>query len=250
MTYDSAYDHGEIYDAVNNGFVQDIHFYIQELGAQRLRVLELACGTGRVTLPLIRAGHQVTAVDISGPMLKTFAQKIESEGLKVEALVEADLSKYQPEGDFDAILIPYKALQHIHRLTDLQTTLATAKDHLRPGGRLFIDVFNPDLNLLTRPADKLNYGFKYTAQTGEVIQIFERNVYDSATQVNAIEWNHVNSEGKTVFSSELKMRMFFPQELRGLLHAAGFVIERDLGDYNGTPFSSASWHQILVSGRK
>ena len=82
--------------------------------------------------------------------------------------------------------------------------------------------------------------------TGEPVSVTETSAYDTATQINHIQW-HWRFAGGRETVSDLPMRVYFPQELDALLCCAGFTVEEKYGDYDLSPFTSASQKQIIVA---
>src|SRR6185503_19336819 len=101
-------------------------------------VLELGCGTGRVTLPLARAGANVIGVDLSAPMLN----RVRRTRLGRRArLVRGDIRALPfPSNQFSLVAAPYGILQSLLREADLSATLRAVHDVLTPGGRLVMEL--------------------------------------------------------------------------------------------------------------
>lgn len=129
---------GEGYEE-NNG---DITHYLKLLGNKNIYVLELACGTGRITIPLLSAGVHVTGLDLSNEMLQIARQKAETLGVAVE-LVHADACEFSLKRKFDAIFMAYNSISLIPngRIYDLVNQVRT---HLVPGGMFIFDLVRTD----------------------------------------------------------------------------------------------------------
>ena len=110
-------------------------------------ILELGCGTGRVLLPLAKASHTVTGVDISPALLDLARQKLRSTHHAARiTLIEADLRTFDlPQKAFAFAFCTSNTLMHLTTQADQLAVLRNAHRHLAPGGLLFIDLFNPDL---------------------------------------------------------------------------------------------------------
>lgn len=123
----SAYAHvADFYDV----FVQttlDIPFFVAEAGKTRGRILELMAGTVRVTLPLLKAGAQVTAVDNSAEMLTILREKLSQEGLSAD-VYEMDVRHLAFDEPFDLVLIPFHAFAELPTADDQRQTLEGMRD--------------------------------------------------------------------------------------------------------------------------
>lgn len=145
---------GELYDAWCAEVVEDVPFYLdlahalaRELGRERIDILELGGGSGRIGVPLAQAGHRVTAIDASGAQLERFAQRLHSAGAEAEqrtALVRGDMRELEQHVlpvSADLVLAPFRGMLHVTPERD--EVLAAIHRVLRPGGAFAFDVFHP-----------------------------------------------------------------------------------------------------------
>ena len=240
------YFDGKHYDQMYKGFVQDIPFWISQVKKVGGPVLELACGTGRVAIPLAKEGFQVTGIDISDSMLAEARRKSSEEGEFVE-WVKADIRDFELGKKFLLIIFPFNALCHLLEVEDLETCLSCVRRHLIPSGRFIIDVFNPRLDILLRnPEERYPHSEYLDPDSRGMIKVTENNVYDSSSQVNFIKLYYKLHGLAEETIRELNMRIYFPQELDVLLRYNGFKIEAKLGDYDETPFTSESPKQLII----
>lgn len=243
---DDIYWDGRHYDLQHEGFVEDIPFYLEQAKQYGDPVLELACGTGRITIPLAAEGIDIVGLDVSGRMLAHASKKAAERGVRVK-WVEADCRHFTLGKRFNLIFLPFNSVAHLHDLASIEACFACVKEHLRPAGRFIIDIFNPRLDILLRdPSERYPVG-EYTDPDGRGrVVITENNVYDPATQVNRIKWySRVGDAGQETVA-ELNMRILFPQELDALLTYNGFDVESKYGDFDKSPFRSDSVKQIPV----
>ena len=137
-----------LYDAFP--FSADVPLYQELAATQGGRVLEIACGSGRVLVPLAAAGATVTGLDASPHMLALARAKLEAAGPHVAArarLVEGDMRAFQVAGPFDLAIIAVKSLAYLTSRADQQRALAAVAAHLRPGGLLALDLHAPRAGL-------------------------------------------------------------------------------------------------------
>ena len=138
----------ETYDAgmgAEADAMQDTQFYLElarETAAQGRAVLEIACGTGRVILPIAREGIEVVGLDNAAAMLNIARRKAASDGVEV-SWVEADMRDFDLARRFGLVIIPYRSFLHLLTDTDQQSCLAAVLRHLEPGGRFALNFFAP-----------------------------------------------------------------------------------------------------------
>ncbi|OGS07558.1 MAG: hypothetical protein A2270_09850 [Elusimicrobia bacterium RIFOXYA12_FULL_51_18] len=234
-----------LYDAEDKQSQNDLSFYLAAAKKARGPVLELACGTGRLTLALARAGINIAGLDVSQAMLEQARKKAVKEGLKAD-LIRGDARSFRLKRKFKLIFIPFNSMQHLSDLSSLERFFASVRAHLAPGGRFMLDVFNPHPHYLVRDSEERLPVSCYKDPRGkEQILVEEQYSYDRAAQVSRITWHYIRGR-KRFASKRLNMRCFFPQELDALLRYNGFKILKKYGDFNLEPFTGASSKQIVI----
>ena len=132
----------DIYDFyVNVDF--DASFFINETENYEGEVLELMCGTGRVSIPLLKAGRKMTCVDYSKGMLNSFKKKINNKDYSVD-LVEMDVTNLRLDKQFGLIILPFHSLSEILTKEKQQEALKCISDHLETGGTFILTLQNPE----------------------------------------------------------------------------------------------------------
>jgi SAM-dependent methyltransferase len=240
------YSDGRHYDHQNKDFTQDIPFYLRQIEKYGDPVLELACGTGRITIPIAEEGFRVTGLDVSEPMLSHAKRKAIEKGLDIE-WVKADCRNFKLNKKFSLIFFPFNSIAHLHDLASLEACLSCVKEHLTSQGRFIIDIFNPSLDILVRDPTRRYPVAEYPDPDGRgTVVITGNNVYDTASQVNRIKWYYNIGDGSKEFVVENNMRILYPQELDALLHYNGFTIEAKFGSYDEMPFESTLPRQLVI----
>ena len=238
------YSNGRRYD-LKTDFKDDIPFYLHQIDKYGDPVLELMCGTGRLTIPIAEKGVNVVGVDASEQMLNHAKSKASEKGLDIQWVL-GDVRDFKLEKLFNMIFIPINSITHLHDWESLEACFRCVKEHLTPAGCFIIDVFSPSLKMLMRDSNNRYPVARYEdPDSGDKVIVTENNVYDDASQINHIKWYHQigDCEEQVV---ENNMRILFPQELDALLHYNGFVIEHKFGNYDQSPFDSASPKQLVV----
>jgi ubiquinone/menaquinone biosynthesis C-methylase UbiE len=240
----SLYRNGQVYDAMNDALVADTQFYLEELKNERGEVLELACGTGRMTCALAKTGKSMTGVDLSETMLETARQKSSSMNLKIDWHL-GNMTNFNLNKKFDVIFVGYNSVHHILTNQDLKSFLESVKNHLKPNGRFLFDIFNPSLELLNRKNIRSEMDDYVDPDTKDPIFVTEENWYDAATQINHITYFYSKKDHPDFHSHPLKMRCYFPQEIDALLNYNGFEIIKKFGSFKKDAFVSHSMKQIF-----
>ena len=240
---DLVYD-GNIYDGMNTNLA-DLQFYKRWLPKNKnARILELCCGTGRLTIPIAKEGYNICGVDFTASMLEQAKVKASQAKLNVE-FIEADIRTLNLQEKFDLIFIPFNSIHHLYENEDLFKAFNEVKNHLKAEGLFLIDCFNPSINFIVEGERGLKEIAKYRTKDGRGVSIKEIMKYESKTQINRIEWHYfINGEFDSI--QNLDMRMFFPQELDAYLKWAGFNVIHKFGDFEEKPFSNDSVKQIFV----
>jgi SAM-dependent methyltransferase len=244
----ALYASGAHYDAHHRHYREDVPFYRRLAREWGDPVLELACGTGRLTLQLAEDGRRITGLDVSPSMLEQARLKARARGLDVE-LVAGDCREFDLGTRFRLIFIPFNSFSHLHDRDAIEACLDCARRHLEPDGRFLVDVFNPSLDILRRDPDRRYKVIEYPdPDGGGTVVVTESNTYDAATQINRIRWYY--HLGESMWVVENNMRIFYPEELWTLLEAAGFRIDRRWGDYERSPFGPDSPKQLVLVAQR
>lgn len=240
---DLIYD-GDIYDGMNTG-LDDLAFYTKWMPQDKnARILELCCGTGRLTIPLAKDGLNICGVDHSSSMLRKAKIKAAKEGLNIE-FIEADIRTLDLPEKYDLIFIPFNSIHHLYKNDDLFKTLTVVKNHLNEGGRFILDCFNPNIEFIVNGQKEPQEITKHTLDDGRKILIKQVMRYESETQINRIEWQYfINGAFDSI--QNLDMRMFFPQELNTYLKWNGFSITHKFGGFGEEAFNDHSEKQIFI----
>jgi SAM-dependent methyltransferase len=233
-----------IYDGLNT-FLSDLPFYKKWLpGNKDAKILELCCGTGRLTLPIAKEGYNISGVDYTISMLEQAKVKAFEAGLKVD-FIEADIRTLDLPEKYDLIFIPFNSVHHLYQNDDLFKAFNVVRKHLKTGGLFLLDCYNPNIHYIIEGEKELREIAEYTTNDGRRVLIKQVMRYENSTQINRIEW-HYFINGKFDSIQNLDMRMFFPQELDGYLRWMGFSIIHKFGSFEEEPFYDHSEKQVFV----
>ena len=266
MSYDLGefYQRADDYDLEYQGqSEEDVPFWCEVIRHHTAQhVLELACGTGRIGLELVRGldGLQVEGLDISPEMLAAYRHKLEGEPEAIQqriTLHEGDMCHYQLEnkGLFDLIFLPFNSITHLHDIGQQLDMFRQTYDHLAPDGRFIVDTFIPDIDYLSDALNRPSHVYMEDEVEDPkhefTMLLYSSRKYDPFEQLQQLVWTREKffSTGKNErYLTRLAMHVFFPRELQLLFVASGFSIETIYGDYDGKPFGRGM-RQIVV-GRK
>ncbi len=238
------YDHPALYDALLPVGAH-LPYYAELAGRASGGILELACGTGQLTVPLASAGFQVTGLDLSEPMLTVARQRAAARHVSVEHVL-GDMRAFDLGRRFALIFIARNSLLHLHSPKDLLAAFAMVRRHLEPGGIFAFDIFNPSVRLLARPPNQRFPVMQVETESFGTLSVEQTSEYDAARQVNVGSW-YVSAPGRPdAWVLSLALRSIFPQELPLLLAAGGFHLQSREGDVDHTPFDSSSRSQVCL----
>ncbi len=244
------YINGKHYDNMikSRNAYESIPFYVKQVKKYGGPILELACGTGRITIPIAKKGISIVGLDFSVKMLEQAKRNSIGNNVEIE-WIEADMTNYSLSRKFSVILMPAAAMNWVLENKDIEKCLTCIKDHLNQDGIFIFNVFNPNLDILKRDPSKKYDISKYPNPDGKgIVVVTESNYYDKATQINHIT-SYYNINSKEIIK-KLKLRMFFPQELDALLNYNGFKIDHKYGSFVEEPFNSDSNWQIVICHKK
>lgn len=237
------YHHAEHYERMfGPGAVEFWQAQAQRYGDP---ILELGCGTGKLSIPLAQSGYRVTGLDLSEALVK-YAQQKASE---VE-WVQADMRNFELNQHFKLIMLPSNNIGHLHSRGDVEACLAAVHRHLLPEGRLIIDVFVPSLPLLQRSPQERYPLANYADPAGQGrVNVSACSAYEAHTQIMRTQ-TLTEIPGQTPLKGQLDLKMYFPAELEALLHYNGFEIEARYGSHQQTPLQADSAYQLLVCSKR
>jgi 2-polyprenyl-3-methyl-5-hydroxy-6-metoxy-1,4-benzoquinol methylase len=238
------YEDAAFYDAEFAERAHEIPFYVERALRAGGPVLELACGTGRLTLPIAAAGVPIVGVDLVPSMIERARQKASAAGLMVDWHV-ADMRALGLGRTFRMAFIATNALQHLHDAASLEAFFLRAREHLEPGGTLIVDVFNPSVAKLARHIDQRRPHKAFVLPDGRSVAVDVGSEYLAELQLLHFELRYRVHE-QLIRTKDVHMRCLFPEELLALCRAGGFEPVERFGDYDQSPFCADSPKQIVV----
>jgi len=258
----------DVYDMEYEGASNhDAHFFARLLARTRpRRVLELACGSGRVTFAIASAlpMAEIVGVDSSIDMLRKAAAVRNAAEPSVRervSLVEGDMRNWPGTGDaFDAVVITCCSVSHLMTLDDRRQTWATAFRLLRPGGVFILDVGVPDLVTLAeaqsaRPRASVVLDIDAIRGTlGDEARLLRCTATTYAPHLQRADVRLLYDRfGQRALAERLvadfASHVYFPAELELLCVSTGFKIAQQYGDYQFVPVDRISQYVVTVARR-
>ena len=237
----------------------DIDFYVDLARDSKGPVLEVGCGTGRVLLPIARAGVEITGLDLSSGMLEICRRKLADEPRAVQERVtlhEGDMRDFDLVRAFALATTPFRAFQHLETTEEQLSCLAAIHRHLLPGGRLVLDLFNPSLPFLTEEARLEEWGDEpdlLMADGRKVrrrMRIARRDWFNQIQDSEIIYYvTHPDGREERLVHS-FPMRYIFRYEAEHLLARAGFEVEALHADFDKSPYGSKYPGELIFVARR
>jgi SAM-dependent methyltransferase len=204
-----------------------------------------------VTIPLVRDGHRVVALDQSPAMLNKLRERVAAlpQAARDRAeVVAGDLCTFELRRKFDLVIAAFNVFEHLYTRGEVDACLRRVLAHLAPGGALAFDVQLPDLAWLIRDPTKRWAKTRFKdPSTGRAVFYSTNHDYDPVGQIALIRiyYDPVDGGpgGRVV---KLSQRKFFPAELEALVAHAGLTVRERYGDFSFGPLDAGSDSQILV----
>jgi len=245
------YADAALYDHLYRRRREDVRWYAALAKARGGPVLELGCGSGRVSLAIARQGVAVVGVDLSRAMI----ERAEAGRAKLPAKTRG-LATFQA-GDFRALRVgrrfplvvaPFNALQHLYDRGEWEAVLAGVRRHLAPHGRFVFDVLLPDPIVQARnPARRFSKTRLLHPTTRRPFVYTEGFVHERQRQLLVIyQWLDDLADPPRRRVVPIAHRQMYPLELEALLHYNGLRIVERFGGFRGEAPSEASESQVLV----
>jgi SAM-dependent methyltransferase len=241
------------YDLTHADLTADLALILALAKAANGPVLELGCGSGRILLPLARAGHTVTGVDHSAAMLARARERLSQASETIQqrvTLIEADMATVDLAQEFALVIIPYNTFMHLDSAQALKV-LRRVRQCLAGDGRLFIDLINP-FAIANTPDDQLLSleNCLVDPDTGDVILHMAGNRLDTAGQTLQITWIYdVSPAAGGPVERAIAQGVYhyrYPHQMELLLQETGFKIESMSGDYDQSPFTEESERLLII----
>lgn len=245
--YDGAY--GAMNDLV------DAPFYLELARRSGGPVLEIGCGTGRVLLPIARAGVEIHGVDNSGPMLEILKENLRREPPGVRDRVSlhvGDMRDFRLNRKFSLVTIPFRPMQLMYTVPDQLRALTSAAAHLADGGTLAFDVFYPKFDRLHLHIGEEQLEAEWSSPSSPdtiIRRYYRKDPVDKIHQTYALTFifrSYRNGQLISEESEPLIMSYYTYPHLRALFLLAGLEVIAEYGSFDKTPLDNNAQEMIFL----
>ena len=258
VAFESLYDNfiADYYDAspIVTGR-RDIDFYVNAAKEFGHPVLELGCGSGRVTIAVAQAGFTITGMDLSPKMLAKAEEKIaklpESARTAVN-FVQGNMTNFDLGALFRLVIIPFRPFQHLLDVQQQLECLQRVRKHLETGGHLILDFFQTDARRMHDPEFlQERLVAEYAMPDGRKVRLSERvTAFHRAEQLNDVEMiyrvTHLDGREERLVMA-FPFRYFFRYEVAHVLARCGFSVQSTYGDFDRSRLQDRSPEMIFVA---
>ncbi len=249
-------DYSEYYDYDYPPNEEEIQYYIEYAKTTGGPILELGCGTGRILIPIAKAGFDINGIDISENMLNVAKKKIKARRLSPHVtLTCSDMANFElPQKNFSMVFAAARSFMHLFTQDKQIACLNAVNRHMRPNGLLLLDLYSPNFKRLSQPAEsEYRVHREFNLPNGNLV-VHKRRFLgtDQLNQVNSEEilFEEYGEGGSRIRTKKARMdtRYTFRFELQLLLERAGFEVQALFRDYRKAPYDGTG--ELLVVARK
>lgn len=251
-TYEQSskfYDYGNLREAVEG----DIEFYM-ELIPSDASVLEVGCGTGRVSIPLAQRGNHIDGVDLSESMLSVFETKLSqnpdiTDKIKLHLL---DMTDFNLEITFNWIIFPFRSFQCLDSEDKRKKCLLCVKNHMNTESRAILTFFNPKQEIIGNWGKKNILDYEgIDENTGRFVKRYQDHDWiDKERQVLSAKFRFEIYENDVLVDTvpdRLEIGYLFPEQCQKMFEETGFEIVHSYSDYQKNPIvENEQKEQIFV----
>lgn len=245
-------DFSHFYDIYVGDWLDDLPFYLEYAKRATGPILEVGTGSGRLTIPLARAGVEVTALDSSSSMLAKLEARLKSESKHVQdriSIVCTNAQMMELPKQYELIIVPFYTFNYFLTAEEQTAVLRRLLSHLSQTGQVLLDVFVPHKRIKDCPTEPVLRVDTLDPQSGCKIRGW--NAYRMDTQDQLEIRRHifeVTSPDGTVSKREFtsQRRYFFKSELERLFSKHGFRIEAVFEGYEKCPATDGSEQLMFV----
>ncbi|WP_313804991.1 class I SAM-dependent methyltransferase [Cytobacillus sp.] len=243
------YDDPKGYDSENEMYKEDIPFLMKWAAKTDGIIIDLACGTGRVTIPLANKGYKLIGVDIHKGMLAEAKRKAENLHLPIE-WIEQDCTNLHLNIKSNLIYTVGNSFQHFLSNKEQDGLLESVNRHLKLGGIFIFGTRFPSVEELLQPSTEEYWKTYIDKETKNTVDVYTISDYDPLAQVQHYITirREKNIEGLMIGEKKtnIRLRYVFPREMERLLSAHGFEIVSVYQDWNKTPITAKSTEMVYV----
>ncbi|MDJ0575113.1 MAG: methyltransferase domain-containing protein [Xenococcaceae cyanobacterium MO_234.B1] len=210
------------------------------LGRTSGTVLDLCCGPGRYSVPLKKAGFEITGVDLQ-PFLLGKAREYASRQNATIELVEEDMRNFKRAQAFDMVLNMYSSFGYFSDFEEDLRVLENAYFSLKPGGQILLELRGKEVHAM-----RFTETVSSAMANGDLV--FHRTKTNDDWTRSITTWVYVR--GQQVETWEVVLNLYSGAELRNLLEAVGFTEVRLYGHLKGSPYNHTAQRLVAVAKKQ
>jgi len=223
----------------------DIEFWKSLFIYPDTNILELAAGTGRLAVPLIREGINYTGLELSNEYVQYANLKFQFS----DPIILGDMRDFNLNKKYDFIFIGFNSFLHLLSKNEAIQCLRSIKNHMHSNSKLYIDIFMPDASSLYRSSSDILTVMEFMdSQQKCTSTIEEFFCYDNKREVASINWQYKNQENIYYKKFDFQMKIYPSNTMNRILVDNGFDVYNLWGSYDRSPLEEGSLLQIYELG--
>lgn len=240
--YDIIYDKRQDSDG--------IEFYKSQIRDTEGLVLEMACGTGRMYIPLLEEfGERIHGLDISEGMLEKTREKCATNDLE-PTLYQGDSSKISLENTYDLVYYPFSSLQHLRGIKDQKETFQNCYNHLNEGGLFIFDLPVPSFEYVEDNYEVLQQESVWRGDTEYLIEFYSEITNEFKMECDMMQ-RVINADTQEImFQTTFELTLLPKEQVELLLESTGFTEYSIYGDFEQTEFDDSEHSRMVFVAEK
>ena len=254
MTLQNAEEYKDpiLYDEENDRYKAEVPFLAKWAKEKGGTIIELACGTGRVTIPLAQEGYRMMGVDIHPGMLEQAREK--SRGLQCQIeWIEQDCMQLELNTKSKMIFSIGNSFQHFLTNDAQDSLLQSVYHHLEKDGVFIFDTRFPIAEELLQPETEEYWKTYRDEKKNSDVDVFTISKYDAFTQLQHYttirKYKEKAGQQTDEIRTNISLRYVYPKEMERLLDSNGFGIKAVFQDWQETP-AGPNCHQLVYIAEK
>jgi SAM-dependent methyltransferase len=237
------------YDLIYRSFKEDVAFYRSVAASTEGALCDLACGTGRVTLPLAEAfpERRVYGVDSEAAQLRRGRRLAGDRAIKNVYWIQGSMAEVTPPERCGYAFCALHSLEHLTEEDELERFFEHLRERVLTLGGLFAFALHlPDPSYLVRDPEELRLLGRY-GEGDYAFSLYEKSSHDPSRQLLSLSW-FFEPEGEGEMEAvRYTLRLFYPREIRRILREHGFELLGHWGWYDRSPLAPTSATQVLLA---
>jgi ubiquinone/menaquinone biosynthesis C-methylase UbiE len=243
----------KIYDYEWKDLNKDIDFIVELTGNYGSPILELASGTGRVLIPIVKKGLKVVGIDNSEEMLKICQKKVSELPKYLSSNVEliyGDMKNFSLKHKFKFIFVSFNSFLLLVSKKDQESCLQCVYNHLNDDGIFMVDIFSPNFKLCAEEKSEIRFlrHFHYPPENKVILQweYVERNMAEQIMSIDFLYEEYDKNGNLNRYARHLTMAIIFRYEMQMMLEKNGLKVLEFYGNYDKSNFTNKSPQMIYI----